>query len=59
MHEEVERCSQRVKCLEVGDWLEALAVQPQWVLEKMVPFGVLRKGGPAPLMSGTQEGTVM
>ena len=25
VHEEVERCSQRVKCLEVGDWLEARA----------------------------------
>ncbi|CAJ1434509.1 unnamed protein product [Effrenium voratum] len=25
VHEEVERCKQRVKCLELGDWLEALA----------------------------------
>ena len=23
VHDEVERCPQRVKCLEVGDWLEA------------------------------------
>ena len=22
VHDEVERCSQRVKCLEIGDWLE-------------------------------------
>eukprot|EP00439_Symbiodinium_sp_Y106_P023310 s1940_g2.t2 len=25
VHEEVERCSQRVKCLEVGDWLEVIS----------------------------------
>ena len=32
MHDEVERCPQRVKCLEVGDWLEAECRGSVWGL---------------------------
>ena len=31
VHDEVERCPQRVKCLEIGDWLQALKIGPEWL----------------------------
>ncbi|CAE7386157.1 unnamed protein product [Symbiodinium natans] len=44
VHDEVERCPQRVKCLEVGDWLEVHADLTQ----QIVNFTVWPKDGSEP-----------
>ncbi|CAJ1400949.1 unnamed protein product [Effrenium voratum] len=44
VHEEVERCQQRVKCLEIGDWLEVGAD----LVNQTVSFTVWPQDGSAP-----------